>query len=130
MAASFLNVWSPAAIEAAHVGLLGLIDGGSGNGTITVHAANDTLLATITLSRPAGTVDPADGSLALAQETREDDAPAAGNADYATIRDSSGVALRSLPCQAGLEAVSGVCVLNTVEVELGGRVELVSAVIA
>jgi hypothetical protein len=109
---------------------LGHIDGGAGNGAITIHRADDVLLATITLTRPAGTVNGTTGVLTLAQQTREDDAPAAGNADYATIRDSSGTALRSMPCVAGLNPVVGSCVLNTVEVELGGRVELVSAVIS
>jgi hypothetical protein len=34
-----------------------------------------------------------------------------------------------MPCVAGLSPVVGSCVLNTVDIELGGRVELVSAVI-
>ena len=130
MAAPFLNEWSPPSIVAGHTGLLGHIDGGSGNGTITIHRADDTLLATIPLDRPGGAVDGTTGALTLTPDGREDDAPAAGDADYATIRDSSGVALRSLPCVAGSTPVSGSCVLNTLEIELGGRVELVSAVIA
>ena len=129
MAASFLNVWSPPSIVAAHTGLLGHIDGGSGAGSLTIHRADDTLLATITLTRPAGTVNGSTGALTLTQATREDNAPAAGDANYATIRDSSGTALRSMPCEAGLNPVVGKCVLNTVQVELGGRVELISAVI-
>ena len=130
MAAEFLNVWSPASITAAHTGLLAHIDGGSGAGSITIHRADDTLLATIPLARPAGAVDPATGALALASNGREDDAPAAGNANYATIRNSTGTALRSMPCEQGSNPVVGKCILNTVEIELGGRVELVGAVIA
>ena len=130
MAAPFLNVWSPAAIEAAHTGFLAHIDGGSGAGSITIHRADDVLLATIPLDRPGGTISSVTGALALAADGREDDAPAAGNASYATIRNSSGTALRSMPCEAGSSPVVGKCVLNTVEIELGGRVELVSAVIA
>ena len=129
MPAEFLNEWSGPSIVAAHTGLLGHLDGGAGNGTITIHAANDTLLATIPLDRPGGAVDGTTGALTLAPDGREEDAPAAGDADYATIRDSSGVALRSLPCAAGLEPVSGSCVLNTLTIELGGRVEVVAAVI-
>ena len=129
MAAQFLTAWSPAAIAAAHTGLLGHIDGGSGAGSLTIHRADDTLLATIPLDRPAGTVDGSTGALTLVADGREDDAPAAGNANYATIRNSSGTALRSMPCEAGSSPVVGKCVLNTVEIELGGRVELVSAVI-
>ena len=130
MAASFMDIWSPASIEAAHTGLLGYIDGGAGNGTITIHRADDELLATIPLDRPGGTVDGTTGALSLVSDGREDDAPAAGDASYATIRNSDGVALRSMGCEAGIAPVVGKCVLNTVEIELGGRVELVSAVIA
>ena len=129
MAAPFLNEWSGPSIVAAHTGLLGHIDGGAGNGTITVHAANDALLAAIPLARPGGAVDGTTGALTLATDGREEDAPAAGDASYATIRDSSGVALRSLPCVQDLGPVAGSCVLNTLTIELGGRVEVVSAVI-
>ena len=129
MPAEFLNEWSPPSIVAAHTGLLGHIDGGSGNGTITVHRADDALLATIPLERPGGAVDGTTGALTLAPDGREEDAPAAGNASYATLRNSDGVALRSLPCEAGSVAVEGKCILNTVEIELGGRVEVISMVI-
>ena len=129
MTAPFMNEWSPASIEVAHVGLLGHIDGASGNGTITIHRADDTLLATIPLARPGGTVNGTTGALTLAPDGREEDAPAAGDASYATIRDSSGVALRSMPCVQGDSPVAGSCVLNTLEIELGGRVEVVSALI-
>ena len=128
MPAEFLNEWSPPSIVAAHTGLLGHLDGGSGNGTITIHRADDTLLATIPLDRPGGSVS-GTGALTLAPDGREEDAPAAGDADYATIRDSSGVALRSMPCVQGDSPVEGSCVLNTLEIELGGRVEVVSALI-
>ena len=129
MPAPFLNEWSGPSIAAGHTGLLGHIDGEAGNGSITIHDAVDVLLATIPLARPGGSVDGVTGALTISPNGREEDAPAAGSASYATLKNSSGVALRSLPCAQGVAPVAGQCILNTVEIELGGRVEVVSMVI-
>lgn len=129
MAAEHLTTWSPAAVIAAHTALLTLLDTGTGDASITVHATDDTLLATFVLSDPAGSVDGTTGALTLSVATQEDSAPAAGTADYASIRDADGTVHRSLPCAEGTEAVADTCVLNTLNIIAGGPVELLSAVI-
>jgi hypothetical protein len=130
MAASYLDAWNPAAIIAAHTALLALIDGAATAGKITLHKSDDTLLATIPLTDPAGTVNGTTGALTLTASARDESADASGTASYATIRDGNNVAYRSLSCQAGSAAVSNKCVLNTLSIIAGGPVELVSAVIS
>jgi hypothetical protein len=129
MPAQFLDVWSPASISAAHQGLLDFLDGESGAGSVTIHRSDDALLATIPLQSPGGSVNGANGQVTLLPDGREENAPAAGDANYATLRNSSGTAMRSMECVQGVSPVLNKCVLNTTTIELGGRVELVSAVI-
>jgi hypothetical protein len=132
MPAEYLSSWNPTAIGAAHNGLRDLLlDVHPTNpSTITVHASNDTLLATIPLAKPSGTVNGASGALTLVAGGREDSAPAGGTANYATLRDGSGNALRSLPCEQGSAPVSGKCVLRQIAIVQGTAVELVSMVIS
>lgn len=129
MAAEYLTTWSPAAIIAAHTALLGLLDSDTNPAYVTVHDSTDTLLATITLQDPCGTVNPTTGALTLHPDGREESAPASGDASYITVRDGAGSAHRSLPCQVGTSGVVGKCVLNSVAILAGTPVELVSVVV-
>lgn len=130
MAAPYLDVWNPAAIVAAHNALLALIDGAATAGKITLHSSSDTLLATIPLTDPAGTVNGTTGALTLTASGRDESADNTGTASYATIRDGDDTAYRSLSCQAGSSAVANKCVINTLSIVAGSPVELVSAVIS
>lgn len=129
MAAEYMDEWAPSAKEAAHIGLRDVLDGASGNAFITVHRNDDSLLATLELQRPCATVDSLTGQFTALIGDREENAPNGGFADYATLRNSSGDAVRSMECVQGSEPVPGKCVLNTLQIELGGRVELVSFIV-
>lgn len=130
MAADYLNIWSPAAIVAAHTSLLALIDAAATAGTVTLHDSSDTLLATVPLTTPAGGVNGTTGALTLTADGRDESADASGVAVYATLRDGDGVPLRSLTCQVGSFAIPGLCVMNTTSIIAGGPVELISVSIS
>lgn len=129
MAAPYLLTYPPSLLVMVHILLLGQIDGETTPGKVTVHDSADVLLAEIPLSDPGGTVNETTGALTLAPSGPETDAPAAGTASYATLRDGAGGAIHSLPCEAGTSPVAGKCVLNTLSIQQGGTVELVSWVI-
>lgn len=125
MAADFLDVWSPAAIVAAQTALLGLLDAQTGAANVTLHDASDTLLCTVPLTDPAGTVDPATGALTLTPASTA--LPVAnGTASYATLRDGAGTALCSMACEEGDVAVAGRCVLTSLGVSTVLAVTLIS----
>jgi hypothetical protein len=129
MAAPYLSTYSPAALIAAHTALLGVIDGDTNPGKVTIHNTADVLLAEIPLADPGGSVNQTTGALSLTPDGREDDAPAAGTPSYGTVRNGAGTAIHSLPCQQGTEAVPGKCVLNTMSIQAGDAVELISWII-
>lgn len=126
MAAPYLDQWSPATKIAVHEGFVSFLDGPSGNASITIHRNDDVLLAEIPLTRPCGTVNPTTGLITMTALALEESAPAGGFAAYATLRDSAGVPVRSLGCQAGSVPVINKCVLNNLEITESSRVELVS----
>ena len=110
MAAPYLNTWNPIAKIDANTALLTTLAGGS----IAVYDADDTLLGSVDLDDPVGTIDPVTGELALV--------PAAdgawvvsSEAAYAVLYDGAETpnAMQSLPCQQGSEPVAGTCVLST-----------------
>lgn len=126
MPAEHLNAWRPSAIAASHTALLALLDAGATPAKVTLHNDADTLLSTIPLTDPAGTVNGTTGELTLTPNGRDESAAASGTAAYATLRDGDGTAYRSLPCQTGSFAVPGACVMNTLSIVAGGPVEIVS----
>lgn len=133
--------YSIAAIEAAHVALLALIDGAAtpgkakaytGSQPATVETADSgTLLGTIVLADPAGTVSGTTGVLTInaAGSTRDESADATGTIGYVRITNGDDVGILDLPVQSGTEAVSGYAVFNTLSVAAGSPLELVSLAI-
>ena len=129
------------AIEAAHTALLGLIDGAATPGKIKAYTgsqpatvettASGTLLGTIILADPAGTVSGTTGALTMnaAGSTRDESADATGTIGYVRVTDGDDVGIMDIPVQAGTEAVSGYAVFNTLSVTSGTPIELVSLVI-
>ena len=130
MPAQYLNSWSPSVVVAAHTALLAVIDAAAAAASVTIHDLSDTLLATVPLTDPAGTVDGATGELPLTPDGRDESAAATGLASYATLRDGDGNALASLPCIDGTVAVCGYCVLDTLNIEQGGPVEIAAFVVS
>lgn len=130
MAAQYLDDWSPTIIVAGNTALRDVLDSHATDpATVTIHDEDDVLLAQIMLQKPCGTVNGATGQLPLQPDGREEAAPAGGIAAYVTIRGGGGEPHRSLPCEAGVDPVSGRCVLNTLTIVQGGPVEIVSLVI-
>lgn len=117
------------AIEAANTALLARIDADApAAGAVDVFDVADTLLVSIALTQPAGTVDEGTGALTLTV-AGPGTAVAGGEADHAVLRRGAGAALLVLPVAEGTVAVAGAVTLNTRAILAGGLVELVSAVI-
>lgn len=120
--------YSAAVVIAANTALLAEIDAGAAAAKLKLYDNSDTLLATITLSDPAGTVNGTTGQLTIT-------APAAvsvgttGTCTYGTITDSDDTVIVSIPAQSGSSAVSGQIVISTTSLVSGADVELVSCVI-
>lgn len=129
------------AIEAAHLALLALIDAAATPGKVKAYtgsqpatvetSASGTLLGTIILADPAGSVSGTTGVLTInaAGSTRDESADASGEIGYVRITDGDDVGILDLPVQAGAAAVSGYAVFNTLTVVADGPIELVSLVI-
>jgi hypothetical protein len=125
MAAQYLTAWNPDAIEAAHIALLALLDADTNPAKVTLHTSSDTLLATVVLTDPAGTVNSTTGKLTLTQAASVN-AVADGTVNYATLRDGAGVAYRSYPCSAGSSPVANTCVITDLSVSTGQQVDILS----
>jgi len=123
MSASYLTAWRPDAIIAAHGALVTELGSGC---HVTVHDSADVELARIPLNNPVGTVDGTTGVLTITAADVDESAAATGTASYATLRDGSDSAYRSLPCQQGAAAVLGYAVLNFLDITAGDRVALAS----
>jgi len=121
-------IFSAAAYVAAHTAFRDLIDGGSGAGSIRLYNAADTLLATVVLTDPCGTVNGTTGQLTLTS-AGEVTAVASGTAAYGAVCDGDGVAHWSLPCVAGAVAVSNRIVINSLSFVAGGTVNIAAAVL-
>jgi hypothetical protein len=70
--------YSAAAKIAAHTSFKDLIDTGSGNGVVKIRNSADTLLATIPMSDPCGTVHGTTGQLTFSFSGRDESADAEG----------------------------------------------------
>lgn len=114
MTAPTTPTYSVAAIVAAHTALLALLDAAATPATLKLRDAADSLLATIVMSDPAGTVNGTTGQLTLS-------IPAGagsnnGTVAYGELCDGDGVVHASLPAAAGSVASSGYLVINSLTV--------------
>ena len=120
--------YAAATIVTAHTAVLDDIDGGSSNGEIRLYDESDTLLCTIDLDDPGGTVNGTTGQLTL-DIPADGTAVADGTCSYATITDSDGTVVVTLPAEAGASAVSGKIVINSLTIVTGADVSVTSATI-
>ena len=120
--------YSVEAIEDAHTALVALIDAGTGPGNIYIYDDADTLLGTIPLDDPCGTVSGVTGQLTFAIDGDETDATA-GTAEYATICDSDDNVHITMPVAEGSSAVSGYLVINSLTILDGATITVVSATV-
>jgi len=129
MPAPLVATYSTAALVAAHTAFKNLIDAGAGPGTIKIRNAADSLMATITLADPCGTVNGTTGQLVFGIAAREESADISGTAAYGEFCDSAGLVHLSLPAAQGNAPASGYIVLNTLGIVSGSPVEVASATV-
>lgn len=121
--------YSVAAKIAAHEAFRDLVDGGgAGAGAIKIRDASGAMLAEIPLTHPCGTVSVVTGQLALTP-AGGGNAEASGTAAYAEFCSSDLAVYLSLPARAGIAAVSGHIVINTLSIVPGSPVEVLSATV-
>jgi len=125
MPAPATYVFSNALNILAQTDVLAAIDAGSGDGVLKIYAENDTLLGTITLEGPAGTVHGTTGQLTITAPATAS-AAATATATWGEVEDSDGTSVMQAPVAAGASAVLGQIVINTVAVVTGADLELVS----
>lgn len=124
MAASYLTDWNPIIIVATNQAIVNALDGGSSNAYVTIHSSSDTLLATVTLTDPCGTVNGTTGIATLTPTGPDTHAANTGTASYASLRRSDGTVMRSLGCQEGSVPVDGACVLSSLTIAAGATVTI------
>jgi hypothetical protein len=129
MPAPLAATYSAAALIAAHTSLRDIIDSGSGAGFVRIRSSADVLLAQVPLSDPCGTVSGTTGQLTISIAGADTSADATGTAAYCEICDSDGDVHLALPAEAGITAVSGKIVFNTLSIVSGGPVEVLTATI-
>lgn len=120
--------YAAATIITAHTAVLDDIDAGLSNGEIRLYDESDTLLCTVDLDDPGGTVNGTTGQLTLSIPA-DGTAVADGTCSYGTITDSDGNVVVTLPASAGSSAVSGEIVINSLSILTGASVSVTSATI-
>lgn len=121
--------YSIKAIEDVQTSFRDLLDAEAAAANITIHKADDTLLGTIVLDDPCGTVSGVTGQLTFVIDVDEDAAPAGGEASYARFNDGNGVECLRMDCQAGLSPVSGFFVITSLTIVQGAPIAVISATI-
>ena len=110
----------------ANTSLLDLIKAETGTPTIKIKSAAGTTLAEVTIDEATSAVNGTTGVLTLEIDAQED-STTEGTASYAQVCDGAGDPHIQLPCQAGSSAVSGYCVVNTLNILAGQTFDVLSA---
>jgi hypothetical protein len=105
---------STAARNAACDAIVGLINGGSGPGTLQIQKSDDTVIATLTFSDPA--FGAASSGVATANSITQDSNTSAGTAAKFRIRDSNGTLLINGTVSTGAADIN----FNSVTFTAGG----------
>lgn len=129
MPAPTAATYSTAAVIAANTIFRDLIDSGGAAGFVRVLDSSDVLLAQVPLTDPCGTVNGTTGQFTLSPAGADSSADATGTAAYIQICNSDGVVHLAMPAIAGVGAVSGQAVFNTLAIVTGSPVDVLSAVI-
>lgn len=119
--------YSTTAINYRLNGVIDAVDGGGGNGSLIVRVGT-TVLSTISLARPCGTVN--GGVLTFVGTLLDPSAAATGTADNVIIQDSTGVLMVS-GLTVGIPLASADVIisngLNSTVITAGQTVQLLSA---
>ncbi|MDR0717511.1 MAG: hypothetical protein LBF50_08855 [Azoarcus sp.] len=118
--------WLSAALIPAQTALRDRIDLGGLAGAFSIYDSSDTLLATLALATPSGTID-SNGKLTLSPGAPESNAPASGVAHHAVLRAGDGTALLNIDVIEGTAAQAGYIVISTANIIAGGSVSLIAA---
>lgn len=124
--------YSVLSLVTAHTALRDLIDVHAtlpGYLEIYDDSVTPVLLATITFSKPCGSIDAGTGRLTFGTTIREEMAPASGVALFGVIKNGNDAEILTMPVQTASNPVSGYLVLNSTVILLDAPVELVSATI-
>ena len=124
--------WTPAVLIPVNTALLNRIDDGASTGPAALNIYNDadTLLVSLPLTDPAGSVNGTTGALTL---TPGDPATpvATGTADHADLVDNDGAVLKEdIPLAQGTSSVAGSVVLSSLAIDPAFDVTLVSISVA
>lgn len=110
----------------AQTALKDALDAGSSNAKLFIKANDDTILSTLLLTDPCGTIN-GDGSLTLTFLGPDTNAAATGTAGYGEFVTSDNVVCLSLPVVQGESPKSGYLVMNTPLILAGGTVSIINA---
>jgi len=99
------------------------IDEGSGAGKLKLYDNSDALLATFTLTDPAGTVT---GTQLTITASGDATATGTGTCTYATLTDSDDTVVATIPVSEGGVSVSNEVVLSETAIVTGASIELIS----
>ena len=118
--------YSLAAWVGAHTDLMNRINAGAGASTVKIKSAAGTTLATATIDEEDTNVDLQSAVLAFVIAVNESSATA-GVAAYADICDGDETPHVRLPCQQGFAFSPGYAVLNNLNIQSGGAVDVLLA---
>lgn len=121
--------YSTDALVAAHTAFRDLVDAQAGSASVDITDAAGTVLGTITLADPSGSVDGATGQLTFSDDGSSYTASADGMAAWAEIKDGAGTMHLKLPAIQGASALAGFCVINTTSITSGAPLVLEGLVI-
>ena len=101
---------------------------GSSGCTVKLYDSSDTLLSTIALDNPPGTVDGGTGVLTLDSST-PDSSPTAGAAAYCEVHDAIATWATRMPCVESGVAVSRSLALSTLTIVGGATLSITTMTI-
>lgn len=129
MPAPLVATYSVASLVAAHTAFRDLMDSGIVAGYINILDSSDTVLSTVPLTKPCGSVNVATGQLTITADGVDGSAAATGTAAYGRFCDGAGVVHLSLPAQAGNAPAPGKLVMSSLAIEYAGPVEVISVTV-
>jgi len=115
--------WTTAVLTAVQTAVLAEIDDGVSNAVLKLYTEADVLLATLTLSDPAGTVT--SGTLTITA-TGAATAVDTGTCTWGRVETSAGTAIVDAPVSQGVAPVAGSIILSNTSIVTGADVTLAS----
>lgn len=122
--------WSTALKIANNTATYNLLVGAGTSGcTIKIYDSSDTLLSTVPLDDPPGSVNGTTGELTLTPSGPDTSAAATGTAAYGEVHDAGATWITRMPCEAGSSPVAKRIVLSSLSIVATATVTLTSVTI-